>query len=227
LQKFVAISFAYANTPTYFLITGKTHVQFCRKPSTPIDCGGWLMEQYILFVMIDIVRLSLGMNWWPSKIGLTYDGAAQDDERHWLRDSCIITSQPHTSIDIPLLSLLAPVTIPVGQDTAPSGQHMPTDASGSVAASLTYYLSGQNTRLDRFCDILGVSPRTLQRWLAAEGVNFQSVLDSVRHQHALDLLFSGDFKIGEIASALGYTNLSAFTRAFTKWEGCPPSRRKL
>ena len=59
--------------------------------------------------------------------------------------------------------------------------------------------------------------------LAAEGVRFQQLQDSLRHRRALELLRRNELTIDEIADALGYSDPSNFGRAFRKWEGLSPS----
>jgi AraC-like DNA-binding protein len=71
----------------------------------------------------------------------------------------------------------------------------------------------------------GMSERTLRRKLVEEGMSFRDLLDKVR-KDMCKLYFMEDTRpLGEIALLLGYSDLSAFTRAHKKWTGNPPSRR--
>ncbi|WP_229369995.1 AraC family transcriptional regulator [Fibrivirga algicola] len=69
---------------------------------------------------------------------------------------------------------------------------------------------------------LNISPRSLQRKLQEEGVSYQQLADSVRKTVAIQYLDTKKYPIKEIAYLLGYNELSAFTRAFKRWTGCPP-----
>jgi AraC-like DNA-binding protein len=69
---------------------------------------------------------------------------------------------------------------------------------------------------------LHLSPRTLQRRLAEEGTSHQSLIDSVRREMALRLLES-DVPIAEAAYLLGFSEASAFHRAFKRWTGQTPA----
>lgn len=69
---------------------------------------------------------------------------------------------------------------------------------------------------------LGMSPATLRRQLKADGQSFQSIKDELRRKQALALLRTGDATIAEIASDLGYSEPSAFHRAFLKWTNRSP-----
>jgi AraC-like DNA-binding protein len=66
---------------------------------------------------------------------------------------------------------------------------------------------------------LHMSPRTLQRRLADEGTSWQKLIDDVRQE--LARRWVGQRPLGEIAFLLGYSELSAFLRAFKRWTGAP------
>lgn len=70
---------------------------------------------------------------------------------------------------------------------------------------------------------LSVTERTLHRRLAAEHTSFRALVDEVRETLAVELLQSG-LTVEEIARRLGYSETAAFTHAFTRWRGHPPSR---
>ena len=68
--------------------------------------------------------------------------------------------------------------------------------------------------------------RTLHRRLCDQGTNFQHVLDEIRFQVACQLLDNTKLPLTDIAAALGYSESSAFTRAFRRWCGTAPSHRR-
>jgi AraC-like DNA-binding protein len=70
---------------------------------------------------------------------------------------------------------------------------------------------------------LRVSTRTLHRRLEEEGTTFREVKDAVRRELALARLEKSDQSIAEIAAALGYSEPSAFFRAFQGWTGLAPT----
>ena len=70
---------------------------------------------------------------------------------------------------------------------------------------------------------LHVSPRTLHRRLAGEGTSFRALRDALRRERAIQLIEKTDQSIAEVAVALGYSEPSAFFRAFVGWTGMAPS----
>jgi AraC-like DNA-binding protein len=70
---------------------------------------------------------------------------------------------------------------------------------------------------------LGMSRQTLHRRLAAEGTSFQAMVASLRRETAVAQLASDTLSIAELALLLGYSESSAFYRAFRSWTGESPS----
>jgi AraC-like DNA-binding protein len=69
---------------------------------------------------------------------------------------------------------------------------------------------------------LSVSPQTLRRRLAAEDTTFQQVRDQLRRDVAVAELARGDASIEELSRRLGFSEPSAFHRAFRRWTGTTP-----
>lgn len=69
---------------------------------------------------------------------------------------------------------------------------------------------------------LGMSERTLQRHLAEHGQSFQSVVADVRRQVAESLLGTTQNSLSEVAFLTGFSDQSAFQRAFKGWTGQTP-----
>ncbi|MFN3888766.1 MAG: AraC family transcriptional regulator ligand-binding domain-containing protein [Beijerinckiaceae bacterium] len=74
---------------------------------------------------------------------------------------------------------------------------------------------------------VAVSERTLLRRLEEHGRSFSSIFAQTRQLAAIRLLNDTDAPLKEISSSLGYSELSAFTRAFRGWTGQPPSRFRI
>lgn len=68
-----------------------------------------------------------------------------------------------------------------------------------------------------------LSPRTLKRRLALQGVAFSTLLEEEQRDRALLLLRSPELSLDEIADRLGYSDVANFTRAFRRWTGTTPA----
>lgn len=69
---------------------------------------------------------------------------------------------------------------------------------------------------------LNLSGRTLQRRLSDRGYSFQTLVDDSRRELAKRLLKETDYPLAEIAFLTGFSEQSAFTRAFKRWAGQTP-----
>jgi AraC-like DNA-binding protein len=107
----------------------------------------------------------------------------------------------------------------VAQRSSVADEHSTIDQVRGVVAS----------RLGRGVPAIGVvarqltiAPRTLQRRLAAEGASYQQLVDVVRREAAERLLTDASMSIGEIGYLLGFSEPSAFHRAFKRWHSLTP-----
>lgn len=69
---------------------------------------------------------------------------------------------------------------------------------------------------------LGVSTRTLERKLRAEGTSYRRLVDEARRARAERLLGRADLSMAEVAAHVGYSDVANFTRAFRRWTGTTP-----
>ena len=70
---------------------------------------------------------------------------------------------------------------------------------------------------------MGMSSRTLQRRLSAQGHVYQDLVDAARRALAEKLLRQTEFSLAEIAFLTGYAEQSTFSRAFKRWYGQTPA----
>lgn len=85
------------------------------------------------------------------------------------------------------------------------------------------YLAPQGVpELDRVASELRLSPRVLYRRLAAQGHQFRDLREQTLEHTAKSHLQEGRLPMSDIALLLGYSEQSAFTRAFKRWTGLSP-----
>jgi len=78
--------------------------------------------------------------------------------------------------------------------------------------------------MEGVADALSISRQTLYRRLRAEGVRFGEVLDGLRRRMALSYLEEQKMSVCETAYMVGFSEPSAFSRAFKRWTGHSPGR---
>ncbi|RZF55893.1 AraC family transcriptional regulator [Acinetobacter halotolerans] len=85
----------------------------------------------------------------------------------------------------------------------------------------------QMPKIDEMADYLQINLRTLQRHLAVEGITYERLIDDIRKDLAEDLLKTTSLTVEEVANQLGYSEVSAFSRAFKRWKSISPKNFRL
>ena len=80
----------------------------------------------------------------------------------------------------------------------------------------------ENFTFEAISEQLNMTTQTLRRRLKSEGNSFQEIKDSLRRDTAIYHLSKLDTPINDIAALLGFSEPSAFNRAFKKWTGQAP-----
>ena len=96
--------------------------------------------------------------------------------------------------------------------------------SQRVRRLLAEYLETGETDLRYVARQLGMGSRSLQRRLADEGTSFSALLDDLRCEIAREHLERYQTPIAGVAHLAGFSDVSAFTRAASRWFGDTPAR---
>ena len=98
------------------------------------------------------------------------------------------------------------------------------DLSARVRAQLNALPITDWPSFEELAKGLGMSVPTLRRRLRGEGQSFGTIKDELRFVIAERLLQENRLSVAEVAAELGYSEPSAFYRAFLKWMGQSPGR---
>jgi len=80
--------------------------------------------------------------------------------------------------------------------------------------------------LDHISTLMAMSSRTLTRRLSEAGVSYRDLIKQTQENMAKEMLRDNTRSIGEIAFLTGFSEQSAFNRAFKKWTNLTPSEFK-
>jgi AraC-like DNA-binding protein len=94
-----------------------------------------------------------------------------------------------------------------------------------VRRRLVVALSSDDAQLEHVAKQLGMTARSLQRRLKDEGSSFQDLRDEARRRLA-DRYLGESHSMSEISFLLGFSEPSAFFRAFKRWTGLTPIERR-
>lgn len=96
-----------------------------------------------------------------------------------------------------------------------------------VRRAVSQSLSAGVPKMAEIAQRLAMSERTLQRRLGERDLSYKALVDTTRRELAENMLRQSDYAISEIAFLTGFSEQSAFQRAFKRWTGeTPTSFRK-
>jgi AraC-like DNA-binding protein len=98
----------------------------------------------------------------------------------------------------------------------------PDDLRHRVREAIAVELRHGEPTAERVAMRLDLHPKALTRGLAALGTSYREVRDGLRYALAVRYLRRSHLGIEEIALRLGYSEASAFHRAFRRWSGRSP-----
>jgi AraC-like DNA-binding protein len=99
--------------------------------------------------------------------------------------------------------------------------------SDEVRRLLRTRLTSRHCSADDTAELLAMHRRTLSRHLKSDGMGYRAITNEIRFEIARQLLQDTQAPLGEIAAALGYSEASAFTRAFRRWSGQTPTAWRI
>ena len=190
-----------------------------------------------ILTILTLVRRVAGVDWKPSEIRLRHKG--RFDQHYQAFFDCPVHFQcEHTSISFPvdILNCEFPRADPGictylrhHADLLLKRASGVSSFSSLVREILPKQLAHGWSSSSGVAKQLGVTERTLQRYLKSEGTSFSQLLENTRKELAEQYLAESERSIAETALLLGYSDVIAFHRAFRRWNGITPGqhRRKM
>ena len=189
-------------------------------------------NEYSVAVGLNTVRMMAGSAWVPAEVQFAHPAPADAKEHIRVFGAPVLFGcptnalvvereffeQPVPAADKRLYPILRRYLDRVLKD-------MPREDSlvTSVRRAIGETMRDGDPTLSRVAARVATNPRTLQRQLRDHGADFKRLVDDTRHRFALNYLRDPKHALTEIAYLLGYSEVSAFNRAFKRWTGSTPS----
>ncbi|MDU0342612.1 helix-turn-helix transcriptional regulator [Bosea rubneri] len=201
------------------------HVRICSRLA---GTRGLLHLKYAQWIQnifpIHIIRQFAGADWMPPAIAFESSYAPSPATRSAWPNVRFLSNRHAAWVSLPISllglsnrSVALPPALP-DHEAGPSAY----DIVELLKLMLPAYLDGRKTALADVAEIVGLSTRTFQRKLAALGLAYSDVLDTVRYQHASGLLRDTDCRVIDVALSSGYSDPAHFSRAFRRMTGVTP-----
>lgn len=179
----------------------------------------------------NLVRHVLGSQWAPRAVHFEHPRPADWHEHSKVFDAPVYFEQPYNSLLIPKVGLSRPmpgsdpILLMVMQDSlrqlSLAGGEEP-DVVDDARAQIRQRLVLGEPGLEDIAEQMGMSSWSLQRRLREQGLSFSALVDKQRQELATYYMRQQQLPISELAPLLGYSETSAFSRAFRRWFGVSP-----
>lgn len=232
IQKIAQVTSYYNSAQRVWLEPWHGKVRLCHRFHPRLSGGRRYGEQFTMMLIVDAVRVFAGRKWQPDEIhvdGSSWDLPVNGDLP--LLDTRVRSQDVSAIVFDPVLLSLSTCAVTRDWQKAEARERrelMSTaparDFVGSLEQIVRMFLLDDRFGLEQTAEIVGGSPRTLQRRLAESGLEYSELVDRVRFKAAIELMKRGA-KLVDVALELGYSDQANFTRAFRRWSGgVAPSR---
>jgi AraC-like DNA-binding protein len=184
-----------------------------------------------LGMFLNVVRECCGPAWAPEEVHFEHPRPAVRGEHEKAFGAPVLFSRPTNALvfrpdildwpmparDTRLMALMRRCLKELS-----AGDPRPRRPIDAASAAIRTHLATGYPLLDRVSHDIGMTSAALQRHLAGEGIQYRDLVETVRRDMAMAYLRQRHLPLTEIAFLLGYSELSAFSRAVRRWAGASP-----
>ncbi len=186
-----------------------------------------------LGMFCNVFRAALGQNWAPLEVRFEHASPGGIHEHEMIFDAPVIFGRRTNAIAFRRRDLDAKMpdqdpylfsVVKAFLERRCNAAANPIDFASLVRNEIKMQLGCKIPALNEIAAVLGLTNARFQKQLRAYGLSFPDIVKATRHELALHYLDDPDMALTEIAYCLGYSELSAFSRAFRTWTGMSPQR---
>jgi AraC-like DNA-binding protein len=183
----------------------------------------WQTEQYMITIIIQIIRLCAGPKWLPPDVKISSSHKALPFPEEW-KNIRFVWGSDTTDIKIPEKILAQPLSKQATKKT--SGFNKSTKPVPCTPLNFTELVRTQiltnSLGIENAAQQTGISPKTLKRKLLQDNTSYSEIVEQLRFELAQSKLKNLEAPIHTIARELGYEHHANFTRAFKRMSGITP-----
>ncbi|MEE4238847.1 MAG: AraC family transcriptional regulator ligand-binding domain-containing protein, partial [Anderseniella sp.] len=183
-------------------------------------------------MFLNLIREACGSGWAPEEVHFEHPRPDSHSEHSRAFDAPVYFSQPTNALLFRdnLLSRLMPASDPTLMALSSNclvqlsnTYNRPMTLFDQISSAIRSGLASGYPSLKHMARELRVSPGAVQRELAENGTTFKNLVENLRRELGMSYLRQRQLPISEISLLLGYSELSAFSRAVKRWTGASPS----
>jgi len=184
-----------------------------------------------LGMFLNVLREGLSGSWAPEEVHFEHPKPADWHEHEAAFDAPVYFSQPTNALlfksdvlmrpmptcDLTLMTMMQTCLERLGGE--PDRHYSLID---EIRSTIRTGLPDGYPSLEQVAAKLQLSSSTIQRELASDGIAYKDLVELTRRDLAFAYLKQRQLPLSEIAFLLGYSELSAFSRAMRRWTGESP-----
>ena len=188
-------------------------------------------NEHEMTIAINTLRMMVGSQWAPKEIQFAHEAPEQTSEHLRIfhapvsfgcKTNAIVTDLHFVEREVPAADQRLYQILKRYLDHVLGKMPREDCLLASVRRATAETMRDGELRLVRVAKQMAMSARTLQRQLKERGVDFKHLADDTRQRFAMNYLKDRRNTLTEVAFLLGYSELSAFNRAFKRWTGSTP-----
>lgn len=188
-------------------------------------------NEYSMVIRLNTIRMMVGSQWAPLEVRFAHAAPEQTSEHLRIFGAPVLFGYSTNTfvIDRKFLERQVPAADErlyaiLRRYLERILEEMPQEHEvlASVRRAVAESMREGHPNLSRVAKKMAMSPRTLQRQLKEQGMDFKKLVADTRRRFALSYLANRGNTLTEIAFLLGYSEVSAFNRAFKHWTGATP-----
>ena len=184
-----------------------------------------------LGMFLNVFRHCHGPHWRPEEIHFEHPKPESSQEHQKAFDAPIFFNQKTNAImftdqalhqKMPTCDLKLMTIMQICLESLGTGTPLNQNLTDRIRNMVRIKLPEGCPTLEQIADALHMSTSAIQRNLAWDGLSYTDLLEETRRNLAEMYLRQRNLSLSEIAYLLGYSELSAFSRAFRRWSGSSP-----
>jgi AraC-like DNA-binding protein len=188
-------------------------------------------NEHEMTIAINTLRMMVGSQWAPKEVQFAHEAPEQTSEHLRIfhapvsfgcKTNAIVTDLHFVEREVPAADQRLYQILKRYLDHVLSEMPREDTLLASVRRATAETMRDGDLKLARVAKQMAMSARTLQRQLKERGVDFKQLTDETRRRFAVNYLKERKNTLTEVAFLLGYSELSAFNRAFKRWTGSTP-----
>ena len=204
---------------------------FVRESNLPALAHNTQLQDISLCEIAQLIRELCGPGWRPAAVYFTHGEPGHPEVYRKIFGCPVFFNQDVQAITMPAADLDRPLALADPEtrqflETQLSVQAMGQTRSLSekVRGAIKEQMATGTCSVEAVAEQLFLHSRTVHRRLKAENTTFTELLEETRRELATGLLSQARLNVGQVSLTLGYSDSAAFSRAFKRWFGTPPSR---